>query len=247
MKLIVDIGNTKVKTGVFNGKELVACQAYDEWCREDWRRLCRRYPIKSGILATVSGCPDWVAAEAAGMPFLLWDRFRPELAVRYPVCGPYDMAKLGRDRIAIGAALRYLYPRQAVLGICLGSCITYNLVRADGRFEPGAISPGVYMRLRAMHSFTHSLPQATLDWRADGWPVPMAVVDTETALRSGAVEGVRYELEGFIGRYRAEFGDIPVVLTGGDAGYFEFSPKKRIFASPNLALVGLNEILDYNK
>ncbi|MDE7149959.1 MAG: type III pantothenate kinase [Bacteroidales bacterium] len=247
MKLIVDIGNTKVKTGVFDGKELVASQSYDAWCRDDWRRLWQRFPIESGILATVSGCPDWVAAETAGIPFLLWDRFRPELTLRYPVCGSYDVAKLGRDRIAISVALRCLYPRQSVLGIGMGSCITYNLVRADGRFDPGAISPGVYMRLRGMHTFTHSLPQAELDWQADTWPTPVPVSDSETALRAGAVEGVRYELEGFIRRYRAEFGDIPVVLTGGDAGYFEFSPKKRIFARPNLALFGLNEILDDNK
>lgn len=247
MKLVVDIGNTKVKTGVFDGKELVAAQSYDEWGRDDWRQLCRRYAIERGILATVSGCPDWVAEETAGKPFLLWDRFRPELAACCPVYGAYDMATLGRDRMAIGVALRYLYPQQAVLGIGMGSCITYNLVRADGRLEPGAISPGVYMRLRAMHTFTHALPQVDLDWRAGSWPTPVPVGDTATALLAGAVEGARYELEGFIARYRAAYGPVPVVLTGGDAGYFEFSPKKKIFASPNLALIGLNEILDYNK
>ncbi len=245
MKLVVDIGNTKVKAGIFDGKELVETRSCGGWCRDDLRRLRSVYPIECGILATVSGCPDWVRDEMADLPFVLWDRFRADL--RYPVYSAYDMATLGRDRIAIGVALRYLYPQRTVLGIGLGSCITYNLVRPDGRLEPGAISPGVYMRSRAMHVFTHALPQVDLDWAAAVWPTPMRVDGTETALRTGCVEGVRHELEGFIYRYRSECGPIPVVLTGGDAGYFEFSTKKGIFANPNLVLIGLNEILDYNK
>lgn len=245
MKLVVDIGNTKVKAGVFDGKRLVAAQSYATWRRSDLESLRRAYAIDGGILSTVSGTPDWVAAAMADVPFLLWDRFQP--AWRYPVYSHYDMAALGRDRLAIGVALNYLYPQQTVLGIGMGSCITYNLVRADGCLEPGAIAPGVYMRAQAMHAFTHALPQVDLDWKADAWPTPVAVRDTETALRCGAVEGVRHEVEGFIRRYRHECGSIPVVLTGGDAGYFEFSSKKRIFAKPNLVLVGLNEILDYNK
>ena len=245
MKLVVDIGNTKVKAGVFDGKRLVEVRAYDAWRRDDLDRLRQAYAIEGGILSTVSGMPDWVEAATADMPFLIWDRFRPDW--RFPVHTAYDMVALGRDRLAIGVAISCLYPRQTVLGIGMGSCITYNLVRADGCLEPGAIAPGVYMRAQAMHAFTHALPQVDLDWQAAAWPVPVAVHDTETALRCGAVEGVRHELEGFIRRYRNDCGAIPVVLTGGDAGYFEFSPKKRIFAKPNLVLVGLNEILDYNK
>lgn len=245
MKLVVDIGNTKVKAGVFDGKRLVEVRAYDTWRRADLDNLRQTYAIDGGILATVSGTPGWVASAMADVPFLIWDRFQP--AWRYPVHSAYDMAVLGRDRLAIGVALNYLYPQQTVLGIGMGSCITYNLVHGDGLLEPGAISPGVYMRAQAMHAFTHALPQVDLDWQAAVWPTPMAVRDTQTALRCGAVEGVRHELEGFIQRYRTACGPIPVVLTGGDAGYFEFSPKKRIFAKPNLVLVGLNEILDYNK
>lgn len=245
MKLVVDIGNTKVKAGVFDGKRLVEARSYASWRPADLESLRQAYPLDGGLLATVSGTPDWVAAAMADVPFLIWDRFRSDW--RFPVHSTYDMAALGRDRLAIGVALRCLYPNQTVLGIGMGSCITYNLVRADGRLEPGAIAPGVYMRAQAMHAFTHALPQVDLDWWAAAWPVPMAVHDTETALRCGAVEGVRHELEGFIRRYREACGSIPVVLTGGDAGYFEFSPKKRIFAKPNLVLVGLNEILDYNK
>lgn len=247
MKLVVDIGNTKAKAGVFDGKTLVETRVYADFSQADFRQIKRDYPVSRTLVCAVAACPDWMTADGfADAAFWLWHRDRPGL--RYPVeVRHYDPATLGFDRIAIGVALRCLCPGRTVLGIGMGTCITYNLVTADGLFEPGPISPGVCMRGRAMHVFTHALPQITPDWQAGTWPVPMPVDDTGTALRAGMVEGTRYELEGFVARYRAAHGAIPVYLTGGDAGYFEFSPKKRIFASPNLGLIGLNEILDYNK
>lgn len=266
MKAIVDIGNTKTKVGVFDGKALLEVRAYRLWRAADWQALRRDYPIDGGLLCTVSGCPDWAQDFRNEAGFVCWDRFRPDW--RLPVRCRYDLATLGRDRIAIGAALQYLYPGQTVLGIGLGTCITYNLMRADGWLEPGAIAPGVYMRGRAMHEFTYALPQVTFNGTDTGItpsapPDPAAgfgpsaqsaralnpthIQDTESALLAGVLAGVRFELEGFIECYRRENGAVPVVLAGGDTGYFEFSTKKGIFANPNLGLVGLNEILDFNQ
>lgn len=266
MKLVVDIGNTKTKVGLFDGKKLVHAQAYTAWQADDLKRLLDTYSVERGLLCTVGERPPWWGgqhdaqtqsaaapltqnrheAEGQPQPSPAWLEFTPSLPL--PISYSYhNPATLGRDRLAMAAALHTLYPQQTVLGIGMGSCITYNLLHQDGRLEPGAISPGVAMRLRAMHHFTHALPQIDLDWDAAQWPVPTAVDSTTTAMRAGAVEGVYHELCGFIGRYRAEYGPLPVVLTGGDALYFEFSTKNGIFVNPNLVLVGLNEILDYNK
>ncbi|MDE5743863.1 MAG: hypothetical protein K2O46_07690, partial [Bacteroidales bacterium] len=88
MKLVVDIGNTKVKAGVFDGKRLVEVRAYDAWRRDDLESLRQAYAIDGGILATVSDTPDWVAAAMADVPFLIWDRF--QAGWRFPVHTAYD-------------------------------------------------------------------------------------------------------------------------------------------------------------
>ena len=263
MKLVVDIGNTKTKVGLFDGKQPVHVQAYTAWQAVDLKRLLDTYPVERGLLCTVGERPPWWGAvqpaEAQAQPAAPRTQGLPEFksspdwlefthSLPLPISYSYhNPDTLGCDRLAMAVALHALYPQQTVLGIGMGSCITYNLLHQDGRLVPGAISPGVAMRLRAMHHFTHALPKVDLDWEAEQWPVPINVNSTTTALSAGAVEGVYHEICGFIGRYRAEYGPLPVVLTGGDARYFEFSTKNGIFVNPNLVLVGLNEILDYNK
>jgi type III pantothenate kinase len=54
------------------------------------------------------------------------------------------------------------------------------------------------------------------------------------------------EIEGIILQYTKKFGDVRVILCGGDALFFENQLKASIFASPELVLIGLNSILNYN-
>ena len=55
-----------------------------------------------------------------------------------------------------------------------------------------------------------------------------------------------YELDGFIGAMAESYTDLQVVLTGGDAKYFEGKLKSSIFVDLNLNLIGLNRILEHN-
>ncbi len=102
------------------------------------------------------------------------------------------------------------------------------------------------MRFQAMHSFTKRLPfidVATHDFSS----LPSLIgKSTRAAMQSGAFNGLLAEIEGFIERYQREQGECQVLLCGGDAPLFENSLKNRIFAAPNLVLVGLNRILQYN-
>ena len=63
---------------------------------------------------------------------------------------------------------------------------------------------------------------------------------------SGAINGALWEVEGAIAAYSAIYDDLHVIITGGDASFFELHVKSRIFARPNLVLEGLNTILKYN-
>ena len=107
----------------------------------------------------------------------------------------------------------------------------------------GAISPGVQMRLKAMNNYTDQLP--LLYWEKPQRPKTIGNT-TISSMLSGVVNGLIAEMKGFISSYQEQFSDMKIVLTGGDANFFEKELKNSIFADPNLVLKGLNEILEYN-
>lgn len=150
-------------------------------------------------------------------------------------------ATLGRDRIAGVAGAHRLFPGHNCLVIDAGTCITYDLLTANGEYLGGNIAPGLEMRLKAMHSFTARLP---LVERTDA--AAFIGNTTETAMQSGAQWGALLEINGFIGEFERQFPNLRVILSGGDADYF----KNYIITDPilekNIVLIGLNQILNYN-
>jgi type III pantothenate kinase len=76
--------------------------------------------------------------------------------------------------------------------------------------------------------------------------VPWIGTTTESAILAGVVNGIVYEIEGYIEALKKNYGDIFVFLTGGHSFYFENRLKSHIFADANLVLFGLNRILEYN-
>lgn len=242
-KLVIDIGNTVTKLGVFSGKELLCKQWHETIAPQDIDLVRRKYPdMDAAIVCTVASEPVFLAKALANFPYFIdWQTYRPDL--RIPVRIRYEHPEtLGRDRIAVASAAASLYPGENVLCVVFGSCVTYNVVDSESCFLGGAISPGLNMRLRAMHRFTEALPFVDIRQERN----TEIINDTQTALYSGALDGLRYEVEGYIARYRKRFPSLRVVLTGGNAGYFEKSLSCPIFAHQNLVLTGLNEILDLN-
>ena len=143
------------------------------------------------------------------------------------------------DAAVVGAVMQC--PDKAVLIVDAGTCVTYDLLTADGTFAGGNIAPGIRLRLRAMHEHTGKLP--LID---DAGETPEIGFSTETAMRAGAVLGVAYEIEGYIARLNKVYPDLFVFLTGGDALKLAAKIKSRIFVDENLVLTGLNRILQEN-
>ena len=148
---------------------------------------------------------------------------------------------LGYDRIAAAVGAWSMHPDTPLLVVDAGTAITYDLVSARGKFVGGNIAAGIEMRLRALHEHTGRLPLV----KSDG-EVPMLGYDTETAIRSGALQGAAYELEGYITACEAENPGLLVFLTGGDAERLAAIIKRTIFVDRNLVAKGLNRILEYN-
>ncbi len=148
---------------------------------------------------------------------------------------------LGRDRIAGIAGAWKLFKKENTLVGDLGTCNTYDFITKTGKYIGGNIAPGLNMRLVAMDKFTDKLPYVE--------PISndhLMGLSTTEALQNGAVKGIILEIEGYIKHLKSEFGPINVILTGGDSAFFAKHFKKKIFAEPNLVLIGLNQILKNN-
>ncbi len=148
---------------------------------------------------------------------------------------------LGHDRIAAAVGAWSEKPGYPMLVVDAGTAITYDFVSEKGKYMGGNIAPGMEMRLRALHEHTGRLPLVS----SEG-DLPLMGYDTETAIRAGALQGVAYELEGYIATYQAKYPKLLIFLTGGDAERLATIIKRTIFVDRNLVPKGLNRILEYN-
>ncbi|HEY5825470.1 MAG TPA: type III pantothenate kinase, partial [Cyclobacteriaceae bacterium] len=148
---------------------------------------------------------------------------------------------LGVDRIAAVCGALEIYPNGNCLVVDTGTCINYEFIDAKGEYLGGAISPGIHMRLEAMHKFTARLPLVTNNPDAQ-----LIGNSTATCMQSGVTNGVIAEIEGIITRYSHLYPDLGVILSGGDYSLFENKLKPSIFVAPELVLSGLNRILLHN-
>jgi len=239
-KLILDFGNTLKKIAIFHGEEQVEFQTTDGDVVQILEGLRRKFPeLKSAILSSVIKIDIHLMAYLRmNFKFIF---FTHEIPV--PIINKYQSPEtLGRDRLAAAVGAVKAFPQQNVLVIDAGSSITYEFILNNGEYLGGAISPGIKMRAKALHTFTDQLPLVST-----GNNNMLIGNNTETSLKSGIVNGAIAEISGMIASFLQSFENIQIILTGGDAYYFEKSLKYDIFASENLVLKGLNYILDYNE
>lgn len=238
--LCIDWGNTRVKTAVFIDDTIVETQA----CTEEELpsvidRLIPQYHPQGVLLSAVAGNDAYLQLTLREhIPYVV----RLDMNTPLPIMNAYSSPEtLGTDRLAMAVAAQAAWPGTNVLAIGVGTCITYNFVQQNKAFRGGAISPGLQLRLKAMHEYTANLPAVS----SEGETLLLGY-DTETAMRSGAVFGMLAEIEGMIAAFAAQYSNFNAVLTGGDAVFFADKMKNGIFADPELVCKGLNLILKHN-
>ncbi len=240
MNLVVDVGNTSVKTAVFQNNSLLEKRSFKkEKFLGEFEKIRKKYPeIQNSIVSSVSSDEKkMISVLEKAFPVLLLDH-----STSVPFNNKYATPKtLGKDRIALVAAAVQSYPGKHVLIIDAGTCITYDLKNSDDEYLGGAISPGMYMRFKSLHKFTAKLPLVN--------PQPEAklIGDTsEGSILSGVINGIKMELKGTIDSYNSQFEDLTVIFTGGDSQVLSIPLKNSIFANSNFLLEGLNFILEFN-
>lgn len=235
MNIVADIGNTRCKVGVFKGTELISTEVLRP---EELESLLRRYLPQKMLFSSVRPLQEHLIADWKQICEV--DQLTYES--RVPVKIQYDTpSTLGMDRLAAVCGARFLFPNKNVLVVDAGTCITYDFLDQNGVYHGGSISPGIRMRLKAMHEFTGALPLLDFEWQ-DAWPG----TDTRTSMLTGVQMGILGEYLEMEKAMRTFNDNLIPVFTGGDAHYFVKLLKKEIFADPNLVLIGLNDILLQN-
>lgn len=228
MMLALDVGNSAVKGGLFDGPDLrrVFSISIDAADRADLSSATAWEEALSPHLADVSiarvGIASVVPTIAEGLADAVSQRTEAPLTRIQPSLSlPFDLAyetpeTLGTDRLAAAAAGWVLIgqaqtPPRSVLVVDAGTAVTCEVVHRDGVYQGGTITAGPRLIRQALQSGTAQLPEVPL--RLPGNAVGQS---TQTALQSGIMWSLIDGVQAMTNRLAGELPDAPrVALTGG--------------------------------
>ena len=239
MKLILDIGNSRIKAGIYDNHSLIDFEiiSYKD-SFEKVKDLIEKYSVKQSMISSVGRLEEKV------FQFLIEKTECTVLTseLKLPFENLYETPRtLGVDRMALAAAAIKEFPGQNVLVMDSGTCITYDFINSKGEYYGGAIAPGVMSRYRSLADYTAGLP--LLDKEV---PIDFTGNNTQQSIHSGVVNGMVQEIEGVISQYKNRHQKLTVVLTGGDAEFLAKQLKSSIFVRSFFLLEGMLEILNTN-
>jgi type III pantothenate kinase len=253
MLLVIDVGNTNITLGVYDGdapgpRWRLATgieKTADEYGLQI-RNLFRNSgltvaTVRSAAIASVvppltgifaDACRKYLACE----PLVVDSACRTGVNILYE-----DPAQVGADRIVDAAAALKLYGGPACI-VDFGTATTFDAVTREGDYLGGAIAPGIGIAAEALFKRAAKLPKVDLDR-------PPSAIGRQTAhsLQSGLLFGYVGLVEGMVGRFRAELGnEMKVIATGGLAEIIARETKAIDVIAPWLTLEGLKIIHDLN-
>ena len=239
MNLTIDIGNSRVKTAVFNGSKISEAAVHKNFDLKKLKSVAHK-GIKNVIVCTVKDYPaDWKKYLKTNFNFTELSDKTP-----VPVKNKYATPQtLGKDRLASAVAAHSLFPRKNVLVINAGTCITYDFVDSKGAYLGGSISPGLEMRFKALHTFTGRLPLVEADEKNS----VLVGKTTKESILSGVQQGIIKEIEGIILAYEKTFKGLQIIVTGGNSPWLKKHLAGKINIEPFLTLKGLNVILAFSQ
>jgi type III pantothenate kinase len=259
MLLAIDVGNTNITIGLFEGDRLT----------HSWRlaTLRERTADELGILIThlfdherldrsrVEGVVlASVVPPLTGMTAEMTQRYfdrnalvvDPAVNAGMPVLyePPSDV---GADRVVNGVAAYELYGKAAkapVIVVDFGTATTFDAITAKGEYLGGVICPGVQISADALFQRAARLPKVEVR-------KPAAVIGRTTvgSMQSGLFFGYVDMIDGIVRRMRAELGQPPArcIATGGLAKTIAAETSVVEEVNPDLTLHGLRMIWEKNR
>ncbi|RFA25172.1 hypothetical protein CAI21_19990 [Alkalilimnicola ehrlichii] len=235
MRLLFDIGNTRIKWGWSAGAAFVPGGQVQHRDVARWALPIEADVPPSEVLAVSVAGPEVNARleDAIAQQFGLPTRFITSAAKAGPVVNAYvEPEKLGIDRWA--ALVGAYSPDFSACVVDCGSALTVDTVTAAGAHLGGLIIPGLAMMRRSLTNDAHQLPVV------DDASVALFAADTKTAIGSGTLLGLAAMIDGIVAAVRNRIdGPLKVYLTGGDADTVRPLLGVPVELEPDLVLKGL--------
>ncbi|MFC1903937.1 type III pantothenate kinase [Chloroflexota bacterium] len=254
MLLAIDIGNTNINLGVFEGEELRATwhmatgirRVADEYAAL-LLTLLHHHNIEVSDIKEVAMCsvvPPLITTFEEFMqryfhtsPLVVGTGVKTGVRIRMD-----NPREVGADRIVNAAAAHHLYDSPVII-TDLGTTTTFDTVSKEGDYIGGAIAPGITIATEALYTRAAMLPRVELTR-------PKHAIGTSTiaAMQSGLIFGYVGLVEGIVTRIQRELKEKALVVATG--GYAELIAKETTVideVNTDLTLVGLRLIHQMNK
>ena len=254
MLLTIDIGNTNLTLGLYEGDKLGA-----HWrLATDHKRMPDEYGLQFlGLLQNAGKTLDEITgiSLASVVPpltgrvlqacreYLKQEPLVVDAGVKTGIKILYeDPRAVGADRVCDAVAVMKLYGGPACV-VDFGTATSFNALTKDGEYLGGAITAGINLAAEALFTHAAKLPHIDLQ-------VPPSVIGRNTvhAMQSGLLFGYVSMVEGMVARFRSELGsDMKVIATGGLAEVVAKETKVIDIIAPWLTLEGLRILWKLNQ
>lgn len=255
MLLAIDIGNTNVHLGLFQGKRLLRdwnLPSQPAWSAKKYLSLIK--PViarrtKSAAAIYIKKISHVVIASVVPSLTRTFQKVGMELAREMPLivnaknCGGLKIKvdyprEVGADRIVNAVAAYELYGAPAIV-VDFGTAVTFDLVSAKKEYLGGVIAPGLGTSVEALHRRTALLPVIRL-----ARPRHVCGTNTVSCIQSGIFYGAVGLIETLVPRLQRELGwrRPKLILTGGHAALISPALRTPHLLAPRLTLHGLQII-----
>ena len=254
MLLAVDIGNTNIKFGIFNGDELMRTLTIS--CNKD--KTADEYSVELYSLIRVMGIhrTDFggciISSVVPTVTARIDSAIRGLLQIEPLIVGPgvrtglniriEDPSTLGADLVVACVAANAEYPAPCIV-ISMGTATVLCVIDRNRAMLGGPIAPGVMVSLNALTGNAALLVSVALD-------APKSVIgnNTDRSIRAGVVWGTVCMIDGMIDRIERELGEkCTVVATGGMAKTIIPHCTHEITVKDDLIMQGLRLIYAKNQ
>ena len=254
MLLAIDIGNTNIKIGLFDGDNHKRTWSISTGVH----RTPDEYGILMLDLLRVGKIPQESILQAAiscVVPPLLTvftEMFKRYFNIAPLVVGPGIKTgfrirmdhprEVGRDLISNAAGAISLYEKPIII-VAMGTATAFTTISRGGDYIGGALAPGLGIAAEALYSRTAALPRVEIT-------PPRQVIgsNTQAAMQSGIIYGYAGLVDGIVTRIQDELGEkATVVATGGYSTIIAKETRTVDIVNPELTLIGIKAIHTMNQ
>ena len=254
MFFAIDVGNTNIKVGIFDGKKLITTFRMNSQIvhtTDEYGLMLKQIPEVQGIdISQIEGAI--ISSVVPKVMESLHNAIVKYFGIKAIIVGPgiktgikltsSNPKEVGADRLVdvVSGYEKYGGP---LLVIDFGTATTYNLVTADGSFSVGITAPGVKISAKALWEDAAKLPEIEIK-------KPSSILATETvsSMQAGLIYGQIGATKYIIEQVKKEMGydNLKVVATGGMGSIISPEVEEIDYYDINLTIDGLRILYEKN-